>query len=137
MTGIIFLGKHENKCTMDHLTIDDVLDLHRGILKDSADDCRVFSEPTLHQLVFRVNSTDDPISRAALVIYHSAVYPSFNDGNKRTAAALANRVLAESGIAIDPKEDQLFELMREALLFRIEQDDIEAWLRENVKPLEA
>ena len=121
---------------MDGLTVDHIIGLHRQILAGKDDDARVLSEANLHQLVFLVNAEQDPIEAASRAIFQIVAYPSFNDGNKRTACRVAQEILSQAGWRLAGNDEELFALMQELKDFAAEPEDITAWIQTNTKKTE-
>jgi prophage maintenance system killer protein len=120
---------------MDDLTVEQIVAIHAGIMTRDGGDARVLSEGNLHQLVFRANLLPDPITRAASALYSLCAYPAFRDGNKRTAQALSERILAEGGFSLPGDDPRCFALMQGVIDFTVEIEEIEQYLRNNAGSL--
>jgi len=115
---------------MDDLTVEEILALHAGIMARHGGDDRVLSEANIHQAVFHVNLQPDPFARAATVVYLLCAYKAFRDGNKRTAQAIAERILADVGCNVNSDDSRCITLMQGVIDFVVETDEIEAYFRE-------
>jgi prophage maintenance system killer protein len=113
---------------MNELTADQILFVHAGIMAQDGGDARVLSEATLHEMVFRANLVQDARSRAAFVLFSLCAYPAFREGNKRTAKRVVKSVLEEEGYLLADDDPRLTELLQGIVMFRVEQEDIEAYL---------
>jgi prophage maintenance system killer protein len=118
---------------MGELTVDHIIGLHRQILAGKDDDARVLSEANLHQLVFLVNAEKDPVQAASRAIFQIVAYPSFNDGNKRTASRIANEILEQAGYGLAGSDEELFALMQKLKDFAAEPEDITQWIQRNAR----
>jgi prophage maintenance system killer protein len=118
---------HKNR--MKDLTVEQVIGIHDTVTADTGDDMRLLSEANLHQMVFLTNRREDPIKKAAFVLFSICAYPPFRDGNKRSALLVADIILEGEGICRDHEDDGIFELMRGVPAFTVEPEDIEHWLR--------
>nr|WP_319376747.1 Fic family protein [uncultured Methanoregula sp.] len=115
---------------MDDLTVEEILALHAGIMARDGGDDRVLSEANLHQAVFHVNLQPDPFARAATIVYLLCAFKAFREGNKRTAQAVAGRILADAGYKIKPDDSRCIALMQGVIDFIVETDEIEAYFHE-------
>jgi prophage maintenance system killer protein len=118
---------------MDELTVEQILTLHTRIMAGDGGDARLLSEPNLHQLVFRANLVPDVFRRAALVLFTLCAYPAFRDGNRRTAHALASRILEQEQYLLAPDDPRVAGLLAGVAAYTVELEEIEQWLRTNVK----
>jgi prophage maintenance system killer protein len=118
---------------MDELTVEQILTLHTRIMAGEGGDARLLSEPNLHQLVFRANLVPDVFRRAAIVLFSLCAYPAFRDGNKRTAHALAGHILAQEQYLLAPDDTRVAGLLAGVASYTVEPEDIELWLRTNIK----
>jgi len=118
---------------MDDLTVEQILTLHTGIMAGDGGDARLLSEPGLHQLVFRANLGPHVFRRAALVLFTLCAYPAFRDGNRRTAHVLASHILAGEHLLLAPDDSRLCGLLAGVADYTVEPEDIEQYLRTNVK----
>jgi len=118
---------------MGKLTADHIINIHRLILAGKDDDARILSEANLHQLVFLANGEPDPVQAASRAIFQIAAYPSFNDGNKRTAWMIAEEILGRAGYRITGDEQDLFALMQKLKEFTAEPEDIAQWILQNAE----
>jgi death-on-curing family protein len=113
---------------MDDLTVDQIISMHLGIMEGSGGDKRLLSEANLHQMVFRVNCTDSPFSKAAMAMFLLVAYPPFRDGNKRTAVELLGVLLSGDGYDVPDDPEGLSNLVQGITSFTVEPEDIETWL---------
>lgn len=118
---------------MDDLTVEQILAIHTRIMAGDGGDARLLSEPNLHQLVFRANLVPDVFRRAALVLFTLCAYPAFRDGNKRTAHALAGCILEGENLLLAPDDARIAGLLAGVADYTVEPEDIERWLRANVR----
>ena len=110
------------------LSVDQIITLHRGIIARDGGDNRIISEANLLQLVFRANSEEDPLRKAALILYSLVAYPSFREGNTGTGIALAGIVLKEHGYSLGPDAgEELVQLAAGVAAFDADLPDIETW----------
>ena len=72
----------------DDLTIDQVIVVYRTIMEKSGGDKRLISEANLHQMVFWVDGASGALRKAAMATYLIVAFPSFREGNKRTACGV-------------------------------------------------
>lgn len=114
---------------MHDLTVEEIIATHAEIMARDGGDTRVLSEANLHQVIFQANLITDPRARAAAVIYMLCAYPAFREGNKRTAQAVAGRILAESGFAFAGSDPRCFALMQGVMDFTVEIDEIERYIQ--------
>nr|WP_320162638.1 Fic family protein [uncultured Methanoregula sp.] len=113
---------------MHDLTVEEILAIHAGIMARDGGDARVLSEGNLHQLVFQANLMPDPLPRAAAALYSLCAYKVFRDGNKRTARAVAEMILAEGGRTFPGNDSRCFALMQGIMDFTVEIGEIEEYL---------
>lgn len=119
---------------MQDLAVDRIIFLHRAIIERNGGDGRLLSEGNLHQLVFRANLIPGPIPRAAFAFYSLIAYPAFREGNEQTARELADHILDDGGLYIDPDDDEILTRLGEGIIaFTVEPEDTEAWFRAHVK----
>ncbi|MFA4877517.1 MAG: Fic family protein [Methanoregula sp.] len=117
---------------MDDLTIEKILAIHSEIMVQDGGDRRVLFEGNLHQVVFQANLQQDPFTRAAITLYSLCAYHAFRDGNKRTARAVAEWILADAGYIL-PKDDSCGSaLMQGVMNFTTEPEEIEEYFRNSV-----
>ena len=118
---------------MDDLTVEQVIAFHKQVIGTDGGDDRLFSEASLHQMVFLANRMDDVHTRAALALYSLVAYPAFRDGNGRTAQLVAEMILFNNGYTLEECDDEMTALVQGILSFTVEQVDVEEWLRSHVK----
>ena len=121
---------------MHDLTVEQVLAIHTGIMARDGGDARVLSEGNLHQMVFQANLLTEPVVRAASAMYFLCAYPTFRDGNKRTAHAVADLILAEEGLILPADDPHGFALMQGVMDFSVETEQIEHYLRTAAGPVQ-
>jgi death-on-curing family protein len=118
---------------MDDLTVDQIIGVHLRIMERSGGDKRLLSEANLHQMVFRVNCADSPLSKAAMAVFLLVAYPPFRDGNKRTAAEVLEFLLNGNGYDVPDDPEGLSNLMQGVTSFTVEPEDIEEWLHAHAR----
>ena len=118
---------------MEDLTLDWVLEVHERIAEECRCDHRIVSEAGLHQMVFRANLVPGCIHRAALVFYTLCAYPSFREGNEKTALAVSMDILASGGYRVVAEPAALLDLAEGIRDFVTEQEDVDRWLLENTR----
>ena len=94
---------------MDPITEEQLLAMNSHIIKHDEDNRPGIRDGAGSDLYFQleaINYETDPIIKASLAIY-TANSHIFNNGNKRTAFALADIVLGEYGYYIDVERDDL------------------------------
>jgi prophage maintenance system killer protein len=116
---------------MEDLRIEQIIAIHRHVIDRDGGDSRIISEANLLQLVFLVNATPDSHRKAALAVYLLSAFPSFREGNRRTACSVAQAILAEDGYRILDIVTAMVPLFEGIASFTVEPEDIERWLREN------
>ena len=118
---------------MDDLTVEQVIAFHKQVIGIDGGDDRLFSEASLHQMVFLANRMDDVHTRAALALYSLVAYPAFRDGNGRTAQLVAEMILFNNGYKLEDDDDEMTGLVHGIASFTVEQADVEEWLRSRYK----
>ena len=118
---------------MEDLTVDQVVAVHDRIIEEEKGDCRILSEANLHQLVFRANLISGCVPRAAFVFFSLCADPVFREENSRTALDLTERVLSSGGYRIHGDKAGIMALAEGILAFSTDPDEIEQWLRDNVR----
>jgi prophage maintenance system killer protein len=118
---------------MDDLTVEQVIAFHKQVIGIDGGDDRLFSEASLHQMVFLANRMDDVHTRAALALYSLVAYPAFRDGNGRTAQLVAEMILFNNGYTLEGGDDDMTALVHGIELFTVEQADVEEWLRSHAQ----
>ena len=94
---------------MDSITQEQLLAMNSHIIKHDEDNRPGIREGAGSDLYFQldaINYETDPIIKASLAIY-TANSHIFNNGNKRTAFALADTILGEYGYYIEVDKDEL------------------------------
>ena len=115
---------------MNDLQPERIIAIHHELVAPAGGDLRIISEANLYQLVFQANLVGDTISRAAFVFYTLIAYPAFREGNRVTAAKLAERILAEDNYSMDPADREEFSRLEAGInAVTAEPEDIEAWFR--------
>jgi len=120
---------------MQDISLEMIVGLHREVLADTQADLRIVSEGALHQLVFQANLTDDPFSRAAMAFWSLCAYPSFREGNRRTAHRLAMEILGSGGFRMELPCREIQELVTGIDAFTVEAEDIERVFRNSAVPI--
>ena len=120
---------------MDDLTVEQVITLHRYVMKIDEGDNRLFSEASLHQMVFFANRIEECCSRAGFAFFSLVAYPAFREGNDHTARLIAEKILNQNGFTIGEDNAGLDALAKGIELFTVEPVDIEEWLCSHVKNL--
>jgi prophage maintenance system killer protein len=118
---------------MNDLTVEQIISVHKGIMEKDGGDTRMLSEAGLHQMVFLANLIDEVYHRASFALYTLCAYPAFREGNKRTALLTASHILGQEGYHLPPDDIRLAGLLRGIISFTVELEEIEQWLRKNVK----
>jgi prophage maintenance system killer protein len=118
---------------MEDLTVGQVEAIHKGIMAEETGDCRVLSEATLHQLVFRANLIPECIPRAAFIFYSLCAYPAFREENTGTALAVMEQALATGGYRLTGEKAMIMALAEGILAFKTEPEEIEQWLGNNIQ----
>jgi death-on-curing family protein len=94
---------------MDPITEEQLLAMNSHIIKFDEDNRPGIRDGAGSDLYFQleaINYETDPIMKASLAIY-TANSHIFNNGNKRTAFALADTILGEYGYYIDVERDDV------------------------------
>lgn len=94
---------------MDSITEEQLLTMNSHIIKHDEDNRPGIRDGAGSDLYFQldaINYETDPIIKASLAIY-TANSHIFNNGNKRTAFALADIILGEYGYYIEVDKDEL------------------------------
>jgi prophage maintenance system killer protein len=128
------LQAERNGAGMQDMSLELIVSLHREVLADTQADLRIVSEGNLHQLVFQANLTDDPFSRAAKAFWSLCAYPSFRQGNRRTAHRLAEEILGSGGYRMTLPCTEIRELVQGIDAFTVETEDIECVFRSSAVP---
>ena len=118
---------------MEDLTVEWVLVIHDRVMARENGDTRLLSEGGIHQMIFRANLIPEVFSRAAFVLYSLVAYPVFREGNNRTALEVARQVLAWEWYQLEPEHPRTQAFTEGILAFTVVPEDIEEWLRRNVK----
>jgi len=116
---------------MTSLTVDQIIEIHAGVIAQDGGDERVLSEAALHQMVFLANRIPDVYRRAAFALYSLCAYPPFRDGNERTAQSVAELVLGQENLHITPGDDCTLPLIAGIAAYTVEPEDIERVLRDH------
>lgn len=99
------------KCVMYQIKEEHLLKINNAIIKYDEDNRPGIRDGAGSDLYFQlesINYENDPIRKSALAIY-TANSHIFNNGNKRTAWALADAILGEYGFYINANADELVE----------------------------
>lgn len=120
---------------MDDLTVEQVIILHRHVMKTYGGDDRLLSEASLHQMVFSANRIEEGCSRAGFAFFSLVAYPAFREGNNRTAGLVTEMILNQNGLTLEYDKEEMDAQVRGIELFIVEQADIEKWLWSRVKNL--
>jgi prophage maintenance system killer protein len=119
---------------MQDITLETIVAAHDEVMAAGGGDRRVLSEGNLHQLVFRANLAEDPWERATIVFYSLCAFPPFREGNRRTAARLAETILAAGGFNGRLPCEDLRSLAQGIDAFTVEIEDVEQVLRRCTGP---
>jgi hypothetical protein len=119
---------------MQDITLETIIAAHDEVMAADGGDVRVLSEGNLHQLIFRANLAVDPCGRAAVVFYSLCAFPPFREGNRRTAARLAETILAAGGSGGRLPCEDLRSLVQGIDAFTVETEDVEQVLRRCMRP---
>jgi prophage maintenance system killer protein len=117
---------------MEDLTVGLVVAIHERIVAEGGFDPRILSEACLYQLVFQANLVPEIVPRAALVFYSLCAFPAFRDGNRETALAVAQEILASCGRGISGELSGVMVLADGIESYSTEPEDVEAWFCANV-----
>lgn len=127
---------------MYRITEKDLIAINSAIVQGD-EDCRPgVRDGAGSDLYFQleaINYENDPITKAALAIY-TANSHIFNNGNKRTAWALADAILGEYGCYIKANTDELVSFMCWVASIEIPDkmskeelvDEIIKWIKERI-----
>jgi hypothetical protein len=118
---------------MEDLTVGQVDAIHNRIMMANKGDCRILSEATLFQLVFRANLIPECLPRAVFIFYSLCAYPAFREGNIGTALAVTEQVLASGGYRITGEKAGIIALAEGICAFTTEPEEIEQWLGNNTQ----
>jgi len=113
---------------MQEITLETITGVHDRILAKAGGDYRIISEGNLHQMVFRANLTEDPVSRAASLFYMLCAFPAFREGNRRTACHLAEMLICTDNIHGKLPCEEVRALIRGIDTFTVEIEDVERFL---------
>lgn len=131
--------------TMDQITEEYLKVMNGRIIKDD-EDCRPGirsgAGSDLYFQLDAINYEKDPIMKAALAIYTSNSH-IFNNGNKRTAFALADVILGEYGYYIEVDKNELIKFscwIAGVIPDDVDKDnvieDIIKWVKTRIRKLE-
>ncbi len=130
----VFAGPVAHSGTgMDDLTFEGIIGIHQTVMKKTGGDTRLLSEPTLHELVFRVNGAEDVFRKGAMAAFLIAAYPPFREGNEGTALGLVKFILSREGYILAGDAGDFSRLMQGVASFEVEQEDIENWLHTHLR----
>jgi len=118
---------------MEDLTVGMVIAIHDRIIADRAADPRILSEASLFQLVFQANLVPEVVPRAALIFYSLCAFPAFREGNRETALAAAQEVLASCGYIMPGELSEIMALADGIHAYTAEPEEVEAWFATNVR----
>jgi death-on-curing family protein len=93
------------------ITEEYLVKLNSGIIKNDDDNRPGIRDGAGSDLYFQleaINYEEDPITKSSLAIYTSNSH-IFNNGNKRTAWALADAILGEYGFYLKANPDEIVE----------------------------
>ena len=120
---------------MDDITVEQVITLHRCVMKIDGGDDRLLSEASLHQMVFSANRIEECYSRAGFAFFSLVAYPAFREGNSHTARLVAETILNQNGFTLGEDTERMDTLVKGIEMFTAEQADVEVWICYQVKNL--
>ena len=129
---------------MNYLTRDDLLDLHTfaterygGRMGIRSQDRLVATVAAPQQVMFGAELYPDLASKAAILGFMVLKNRPFNGGNEATALLAMLRLLAVNGCLMDDLfPSKLAAVLQSVLHSEFNQDDLTAWLREELAGLE-
>ena len=114
---------------MTALTVDQIIEIHAGVIAHDGGDSRILSEAALHQMVFYANGITDIYRRAAFALYSLCAYPPFREGNEQTAQVVMEQILLEGGLHLSPDANCIVPLIAGIATYTVEPEAIEQVLR--------
>jgi len=120
-----------------YLTVENVLDLHEKILKNTKEDKELAPHTSLSSALHRIDDhitydgLDDIHEIAALYGIAIAKGHCFNNGNKRTALVSMLTFLLLNGINIDVSNELIEEVMVEIATDQINKKQLTIWLKKH------
>lgn len=114
---------------MTVLTVDQIIQIHAGVIAHDGGDSRILSEAALHQMVFYANGITDSYRRAAFALYSLCAYPPFREGNEQTARVVMEQILLEGGLHLPSDANCIVPLIAGIAAYSVEPEEIELVLR--------
>ena len=127
---------------MRHLTLGEVVELHRRLLQTSGGTPAIRDLAALESAIAQPKATFASIDlhptlaeKAAALGFSLILNHPFVDGNKRVGHAAMETFLMLNGFEIDAPVDAQARLMLDLAAGRIGRSDLIDWLRRHLKPL--
>jgi death-on-curing protein len=125
---------------MRHLTLGEVVELHRWVLAGSGGLAGVRDLGALEAALAQPRMTFDgvdlyasPVEKAAALAFSLVMNHPFLDGNKRVAHAAMETFLLLNGLEIDASIDEQEHLMLGLAAGRVARAELVAWLQSRSK----
>ena len=126
---------------MRHLTLGEIIALHRAIVASSGGADGLRDLGALESAIAQPKATFDSvdlypslIEKASALAHGLAMNHPFLDGNKRIAHAAMATVLDLNGCSIDASVDEQERLMLDLAAGKVSRAELTAWLTAHVRP---
>jgi death-on-curing protein len=115
------------------LTTGKIIEIHNDIIQTFGGEQGIRDEATLEYLVYEVNHAKDIFRKAAIALHSICTSHPFFDGNKRTAFAVAENILAYMDLCIGAPEDEVVGFMLRVASYTHNRASVMSWIKENAK----
>lgn len=119
---------------MIDLTSEMIIEIHDAVIGRYGGLPGILCQGTIDYLVTRINDEPDCFKKAAIALHLIALHP-FNDGQKRTGFQVADNILRSNCLRVYGHKEEICDFLRRIALYDCTLDQIEQWLRENVKEI--
>ena len=114
------------------LNTKEVIEAHDKIMQETGGHKGILNLGNLDFIVSQVNSTKDIYTKATRTLYGIIKDHPFVDGNKRTAIALSEAILRESGMKFIATDEDLWDIVHNINKEEMTFVKVLNWLKKNV-----
>ena len=119
---------------MIDLTSEMIIEIHDTVIERYGGLPGILCQGTIDYLVARINDEPDCLKKAAIALHLIALHP-FNDGQKRTGFQVADNILRSNCLRMSGHKEEICDFLRRIALYDCTLDQIEQWLKEDVKEI--
>jgi death on curing protein len=120
---------------MIDLTSEMITEIHDTVIERYGGLPGTLCQGTIDYLVVaRINDEPDCLKKAAIALHLIALHP-FNDGQKRTGFQAADNILRSNCLRMSGHKEEICDFLRRIALYDCTLDQIEQWLKEDVKEI--